>query len=488
MTARPARVVVVGGGVAGLAAAHRLLRPGPEGGAPAAEVTVLEASARVGGKVASMDVGDVAVEAGADSLLARKPWGVNLVRALGLADELVEPGASGAFVWARDQLVSYPKAAPFGVPADPEELLRWPGLSRRGRMRALVEVYRPRRRGEADESIGSLAERRLGHECAEILVEPLLSGIHAGDASRLSVRATVPELAAWERSHGSLLRGARAARRRARSAGGGGGAMFVWLRGGLDRLTETLADAVGRDRVETSTPVTAVRPGSPGGEAAWEVEAGGRVRPADAVVLAVPAFDAARLLGAAAPGAVAELAAIPYASTATVALLYPEGTANSLPDATGFIVPAGSRIGGRDAAITACTWISRKWPSPAFGTRAVIRAFVGRANDEAALALSDPELVAAVVRDVEGVSPIGERPAAAAVTRWDRAMPQYEVGHLDRVDRIEAVLAREAPGVFVCGSPYRGIGIPDCVRQGGEVAEAVRRHLAAGSSGAEAAS
>jgi hypothetical protein len=173
----------------------------------------------------------------------------------------------------------------------------------------------------------------------------------------------------------------------------------------------------------------------------------------------------------------AELAAIPYGSSAVVALAYPPGSADRLPDATGFIVPPGSVAGGSPTVVTACTWVSRKWPSAAFGDRAVIRAFVGRAGDEAALELSDPELVAAVARDIGAIAPLGTTPDGAAVMRWERSMPQYELGHLDVVDRIEGALARDVPGLFVTGSAYRGVGIADCVRQANEAAARVLEHL-----------
>jgi oxygen-dependent protoporphyrinogen oxidase len=465
---RPLRVVVVGAGVTGLTAAYRLLT---EAGQNSVEVTVVEASASVGGKLAPLDVGGIRVEGGADSFVARKPWAMQLCGELGLQDDLVYPGASGAFVWTRGRLVPYPEPAAFGIPADVESLLRWPGMTTRGRARAAMDLFRKPGPERDDESIESLATRRLGPEATRVLVGPLLAGINAGDPGRLSVRATFPELADWERRFGSLIRGARAARRAARE--GKGGPMFATLDGGLKRLSDALVTRIGESRFRPSTTASSLRR-VPGGSAPWEVTAGSERLVADAVVLATPAFVSARLLTEVSADAAGDLGGIRYVSTAAVTLAYPEGTGPSLPDATGFIVPASESVApGRPATITACTWVSRKWPERSFGDRAVVRAFVGRDGDQRALSLSDDDLAAAVAADVERAWPMGAAASSRAVVRWERAMPQYEVGHLDRVDRIRDALRRDAPGVFVAGSAYRGVGIADCVRQGAEAAEAV---------------
>lgn len=477
------RVVVVGGGITGLTVAYRLAAAG--GGR--FDVTLLEAGERLGGKLAPMTLegpggaDGLVVEGGADSFVVRKPWAVELCEELGLADELIAPGARGASVWARDRLLPYPERSAFGVPSHVESLLRWPGLSRRGRLRAAMDVYRPRRKGGDDESIGSLIERRMGREAASVLVGPLLAGINSGDPWRLSVRATFPELAEWERVYGSLVRGARAALRPPRDAapaspGRRAGALFATVRGGFDRLIEALAAAIGPERIHTRDRVERISRGVDGFEVFGDDPSSPAI-PADAVVVTTPGDVTAGLIGLLAGDAARELEGIPYGSSAVVALAYPPGTGERLPDSTGFIVPPGSVAGGDPVAITACTWLSRKWPAPeTFGDRAVLRAFVGRAGHEEDLARADPELVAAVVRDVERISPVAEMPEAAGVVRWERSMPQYEVGHLERVERIERAIGR-VPGLFVAGSAYRGVGIADCIRQANEAAERVRTYL-----------
>ncbi|MEX2274703.1 MAG: protoporphyrinogen oxidase [Actinomycetota bacterium] len=457
----PERVLVLGGGVAGLTAAYRL-RTGPD----PLEVTVIEADERVGGKLRSLRVGDLELEAGADSFVARKPWAVELCTELGLADELVMPGGHGAYVWTARGLVAYARDTSFGIPGDVGDVLRWPALSRGGRFRALGDLVRKRRRTRSDESLGSLLRRRLGNEATERSIAPLLGGLFAGDVDRLSSRATFPELIEWEARQGSLIRGSQAARRAVR-AERQPGPMFLKLRGGTSRLTDALADAIGRDRITGGSAVGAIGRS----EGGWSVRTDQGTTEADALVLATPAFVSARLLGSVAPVCARELATIPYASTAVVFLVYGEGTAKALPDGTGFVVPRGM------APMTAATWLSNKWPTPAFGTRAVVRCYVGGVGYEDVVEEPDEDLLEACARHLAAVVPLPDRPVSWAVHRWMRAMPQYEVGHLERVAAARASLPG---GIFVAGSAYSGIGIPDTVRDATETAEQVREHLHAG--------
>jgi protoporphyrinogen/coproporphyrinogen III oxidase len=441
----PGRVVVIGGGVSGLTTAYRLAAAG-------VDVTVREASDRSGGKIGTVQVGDVLLETGADSFVARKPWAVELCRELGLAGELISPHAKGAYLWTDRGLVAFLKDAPFGIPGDIGDVLRWPGVSRAGRRRAAQDLLRGKRKDGAEESLGQLLRRRLGDEATDMAVAPLLAGLYAGDVDRLSARATFPELVAWEATQGSLIRGSQAAMRSARR--GTPTPMFVKPKGGVARLTDTLVASLG-DRVVAGTPVGSL------------TELGERGTVA-ATVLAVPAFEAARLLGSIATSAADGLRAIPYASTGVVFLVFGEGTQAALPEGTGFVVPRGK------APMTACTWISSKWPDPSFGSRAVVRCYVGGVGDEDVVEASDDELIHACVRHLSAVLDLPERTESASVVRWMRSMPQYELGHVDRV----AAIRRSLPaGIFILGSAYDGVGIPDCVRAAGETAEQVLSHL-----------
>jgi protoporphyrinogen/coproporphyrinogen III oxidase len=462
----PRRVVIVGAGITGLAAAQALLTS-EEPGAPL-EVTVVEGSNRPGGKLYTIDLDGLPVEAGADSFVVRKPWAVELCAKLGLADEVVIPGSWGAFVWTGGELVAYPDRAPFGIPSDLGDLLRWQGLPRGPKLRALGDLVKPRRKAAGDEPLGSLLRRRLGSGASRILVEPLLAGLHAGDPMRLSVLATFPELKDWETRHGSLIRGAKAA---VAAAGEEAGhkPLFASLWGGLSGLVDRLVEVIGEERLRLRHRVRALRMNDHRLSVLID-GAGGGPFPADAVVLATPADEAARILAAITEEASRALAEVPYASTAMILLAYPPGTASLLPQGTGLVVPHG------EATITACTWVSRKWPRKEFGERALVRCFVGRAGSEEALALPDDQLTAIVSKEVEAATPLGVPPDAVRVVRWDRSMPQYEVGHGQRVGRIEEILSA-VPGVFLAGSAYRGVGIPDCIRQGGEAAHRVLEYL-----------
>jgi protoporphyrinogen/coproporphyrinogen III oxidase len=453
------RVVVVGGGVAGLTAAYRLTRA-----ADAPAVTVLEADGRVGGTLRGVRVGELELDAGADSFLARKPWAADLCRELGLGTELVSPGSSGAWLWTASGLVRMPRDAAFGIPGDIGDVLTWPGLSRAGRRRAARDLLIRRRRGDADESLGSLLRRRLGDEATERAVAPLLAGLFAGDIDRLSTRATFPDLERWESSQGSLIRGSQAARRSARRSEPG--PMFLKLRGGASVLTDRVAERLGEGVVHTGVRAAAIDRTDDGFEV-WTAQ--GERLPADAVIVGTPAWAAADLLEGIAPPAAADLLDIPYASTGVVFLAYPEGTQPALPDGTGFVVPHGA------APMTASTWLSSKWPRQDFATRAVVRCYVGSAGDDEVVDEPDADLVDACERHLGALLPLPDHAEHAAVVRWRRAMPQYEVGHLDRVARIRSSLPA---GIVVTGSAYDGVGIPDCVRAAGEAAAEAEAHLA----------
>lgn len=429
-----------------------------------ADVLVLEAGPSTGGKLAEIEVGGLRLPSGADSFVARKPWALELCRELGI--ETVAPGASGAWLWTRGGLEPYPADAAFGIPGDPGTVLRWPGLSRRGRSRASLDLVKAKRKDPGDETLGALLRRRLGEEATDRAIAPLLGGLFAGDVDRLSAAATFPELQAWEASQGSLIRGAQAARRQAR-AGREPGPMFLRPRGGARALTDALAERLG-DRVRCGARVDALDAQAGGGWYLHVDGAGGLA--ADAVVLAVPAHDARALLEPVAREASEDLGQIRSVSTGVALLVYGEGTADALPDGSGFVVPRG------EAPFTAVTWLSSKWPDPAFGTRAVLRCFVGADGDEDVLDAPDVDILQACARHLAALVPLPDEPEHAAVVRWPSSMPQYELGHLERVQRIRR---RLPAGVVVAGQPYDGVGVADCVRSAGEAAQAVFDHLAA---------
>lgn len=447
------RIAVVGGGLAGLTTAYRLTQA-------SADVVVIEASAP-GGALRSVDVGGSSLPAGADGFLGRKPWALDLCRELGL--EVVAPASSGTYLWTDAGLVAYPSDAAFGIPGDPGDVWRWPGLSRAGRRRALGDLLRSRHKGEGDQTLGSLLRRRLGDEATELAVAPLLSAPSLGDVDAMSLRATYPDLERWEDWQGSLIRGSQAARRSLRK-GPDVGPMLVRPRGGVEALVGALASGL-LQTVRTGCPATGLEHGAAG----WRValERGDPIE-ADVVVLATPAAVARRLLASTAPEASVALGDLGTASVVTTLLVYPEGTQPSLPAGTGFVVPRGK------APMRSCAWLSSRWPDPSFGTRAIVSCALGGVGDEDVIRAPDDDIVAACARHLAAVLPLPGAPEHAVVVRWPDSVPRYELGHLERVARIRELLP---PGIVVVGQAYDGADVADVVRAAGEVADAVIQEL-----------
>ncbi|MCU7822442.1 protoporphyrinogen oxidase [Kitasatospora sp. DSM 101779] len=437
-------VVVIGGGIAGLAAAV-FLSDGPH------RVTVLEASERLGGKLMAGEVGGVRVDLGAESMLARRPEAVELARAVGLADELEPPTGAKAAIWTRGALRPLPGGQLMGVPGDLDALAASEVLSADGLDRARHE--RPTRVGE-DVAIGAYVSARLGREVVDRLVEPLLGGVYAGHADEISLRAAVPQLLPLARGGGALVDGVHELVGRARPDAG---PVFQGIRGGLGTLPEAAAAHLRRGGADlrTASPVDELRRTPEG----WRVVVGGEALHADAVVLAVPAPQAAALLRTDAPAAAAELDTVEYAGMALVTMAFERADAAALPYGSGFLVPP---VDGR--AIKASTFSSYKWGwlDRAAPEAFLLRTSLGRHREEAALDLPDEELVARSLADLERATGLRAAPYATAVTRWRAGLPQYPVGHLDRMTRVRRLVA-EAGRLAVCGAAYDGVGIPACI-------------------------
>lgn len=441
------RVAVVGGGIAGLAAASDLAGRG-------FEVVVLEAGSEVGGKLRLDSVAGVQVDVGAEAMLAARPEGVALAEAAGLHDLIVHPAVTESMLWNRDRLVPLPRTF-MGVPGDPKVLDEV--LSRAGQMRASVESHLAETAliGN-DVSIGYLVEERLGREVVDRLVEPLLGGVYAGDAREISTRAAVPQLLPLLEQHGSLTKAAAAALSRPST-----GPIFAGLSGGMGRLPIALASSLD---VETGVEVAVLQHR----QDRWQLGAGDRDFEADAVVLATPAFVTERLVRELAPVAAHELGRIEYASMAIVTLAF---AMRDFPPVTGsgFLVPP---VDGHD--IKAATFSHRKWQWVADAGAAegvvVMRCSLGRYRDDA-LDHDDAELIEMALSDLGKAIGLSARPVDAHVQRWVNGLPQYAVGHLDRVALIKSEIAR-LPGLAVCGAAYAGVGIPACI---GSAKEAVAK-------------
>jgi oxygen-dependent protoporphyrinogen oxidase len=471
---RPPTVAIVGGGISGLAAAFFLRDRG-------VAVTVLEGSPRLGGKLAVSEVGGVAVDEGAEALLARRPEGTDLIGAVGLAGRLELPGTTAAGIWTRGRLHPLPKRQFMGVPADLGELQSSGILSDAGLARARDDLRLPATPRDGDVSVGSYVGARFGPEVVGRLVDPLLGGVYAGSSGELSFEATLGGLAEASRQHRSL---AEAAASLLPAPGGPGRPpaparpVFTTLSGGLGTLPPAVAAQSGAT-VHTGAMVRELaRSARPDGEG-WRLTVGPTRAPewldTDAVILAVPARAASRLLAAVADAAAAAsaLGEIGYASMAIVTLAYRAGAFPARPEGSGYLVPA---VDGRP--VKAVTFSTVKWPHLRAGEARleIVRCSVGRIGEESLLQRDDAELAGLAAADLAAATGVRGDPADVRVSRWGGALPQYTVGHVERVRRIRASVAGQ-PGLAVCGAVYDGVGIPACIASARLAADQVLAYL-----------
>jgi oxygen-dependent protoporphyrinogen oxidase len=444
------RLVVVGAGITGLAAAFAWHRARPDD-----EVVVLEAGDRVGGKLDRVELAGHWYDTGPEAVLARVPEAVRLVEDLGLADRLVAPATTQASVVLPEGRFRLPAGTVLGVPASADGLEGV--LTRAGVARVAGEAELPPLQLEGDVAVGRLLRERLGDEVVDRLVEPLLGGVYAGRADELSLAATMPALAGALRRETSVLAAAAAARDAGtRSRGDADGPVFATVTGGIGSLPAALVAASGA-RVRLRTPVHGLRRAGGGFELAVGTAAAPERLTADAVLVTAPAAKAARLLGDVAPGAVEPLGGIPYASMAVVAMAFP---AQEVAAGSGLLVPP---VTGR--LVKGVTVSSAKWSHLA-GDALLVRASVGRFRDEAQLQRDDADLTGAVVADVADLLGLERpEPVQTVLVRWGGGLPQYLVGHRDRVAAVRGAVA-EVPGLAIAGAAFDGVGVPACIRDG----------------------
>lgn len=442
-------IVVVGGGITGLAAAHEILRQGYE-------PIVLESSDRVGGKIKTSEFNNMPVDEGADAFLARVPWGTDLVRELGLEDQLVSPRGREARIFANGSMHPLPKPNVLGIPLDPDtydgDLLS---------ERALDDLRTDLARAEADpvggdETLGSLLRQRVGDEVAERLVHPLLGAINAGDCDRLSAHATSPQISSAAAANPSLLNGLRAQTQHSDPDA----PVFYSLPDGLGTIIDALSEELS-DHIRLASPVDSIVPKRK--RLVVELAGGDEIR-TPAAVLAVPAHAAAPIVQEWRRSREA-LDAIEFVSVVLVTLSYPADVVTTIPPGgSGFLVPHSEH-----PIITACSWSSSKWEHLDDGNKVVVRVSLGHDGADAVINARDDDILSTVKLDLAETMDIREPPSSVRVSRWPRSFPQYTAGHLDRVELIEEQLG--AKNVFVAGASMRGIGIPACIRQGRDAAK-----------------
>lgn len=468
-------VAVVGGGIAGLAAAWELSGAPGEGGGRPPSVVLLEASPRLGGKLATVQVGGGPVDSGPDGFLGRRPEAAELCRELGLGDRLEPVGTSGAAVWARGRRRPLPDGLVLGVPTKVRPVARSGILSVAGTFRLATDLVAPRpdARGPlGDRAIGPLVAHKLGRQVVDRLVDPLVGGIHAGSVADASAAAVFPALLTAAQRRASFMRSLRPLGGQAPQPGDP--PLFWALRDGFGSLVQRLADRLAAREVDVclSAPVHALERSDDG----WVLRTDRGSFTVDGVVVATPAWPAASLFEPHDAEAAAVLGALDYASVAVVTLLVPEDALADDLFGTGLLVPHGTPLpqgtvedsaGGRREPfmVTACTYLWAKWPHLERRGARLLRVSVGRAGDTRHQSMSDADLVRRVTQELAPLVGLRGAPLGTVVTRWDDALPQYRVHHLLRVSTVEAAV-RRLGGVAVAGAAYHGVGIPACIESG----------------------
>jgi protoporphyrinogen/coproporphyrinogen III oxidase len=463
------RIVIVGGGIAGLAAAHRLLEL-RNAQSLDLEILLLEASNRLGGCIATERAGDFLIEAGPDSFISEKPWALRLCERLGLASRLVSTQAAHQKIYVvhNGKLVPLPEGFLLLAPTRLTPFLQTPLFSWRGKLRMAAELFVPRGELNNDESLGAFVRRRLGSEALERVAQPLLGGIYAADPDKLSLIATMPRFKEMEKSRRSIILAMWSEqRRRARKREGGSGArwsLFVTLAGGMQEMIDAIAQRLPQGSARLDTAVTNIFPGN--GQQKCRLAIGtSEILETDGIILATPAFHTAQMLVSAAPEAAKELSGIAYASSATISLAYRNRDFPRMPDSFGFVVPATE-----SRKIMACTFSSLKYPGRAPEDHVLLRAFVGGSLQPDLLDDNDATLERNVRAEIGSLLGVNAEPLLVRLQHHRNSMPQYHIGHQARIQRIESALESHG-NLALAGSAYHGVGISDCVRSGEQAAE-----------------
>jgi oxygen-dependent protoporphyrinogen oxidase len=476
------RVVIIGGGIGGLSTALSLEEEAAGKGL-SLDIVLLERKDQIGGNISTERVDGFLIEGGPDCFLSEKPWAMELCKKVGLGDEILSTNDKNkkTFVLSRGKLHELPEGVILMVPTRIAPLLFSTLLSIRGKIRMGLELFVPRKKGSEDESLGSFVRRRLGQEALDKIAEPLVAGVHAGNPDTMSIRASFPKFVKMEEEYGSMIRGMLARMRQMRSGGKGGGAagqkggakgprltMFITLKDGLSTLVNGVVSHLKMTTIKTGVTVEKVSKRKSG----YEVNIkGGKAVTCDAVIIATPAYAAAALIKEIDQNLSEKLLTIPYTSTATVSLGYRRRDIHHPLNGFGFVVPKKEK-----RRIMAASWVSVKFRYRTPDDSVLIRCFVGGAKNEELVFKSDEELIRMAREELRDIMGITAEPLLARAFKWRKAMPQYTIGHLERVKSIEEMVKRH-PGLYLTGSAYNGIGISDSIRMGGETAARVVERL-----------
>ena len=461
-------IAIVGGGIAGLTAAYYLQKEIKEKQLPY-KIKLIEASNNLGGKIKTIKKDGYMIERGPDSFLIRKQSAARLVKEVGLEHDLVKNGTGQSFILVKNKLHKMPSGSFMGIPTEVRPFLFSRLFSTKGKLRAACDVVLPRGEQVSDQSLGKFFRRRFGDELVDNLVEPLLSGIYAGDINELSLMATFPNFYQLEQKHRSLVRGLQTSMPKKKKTKGSKPSMFYSLKNGLQSLVEAIEEKLEDGTVMKGISVENIE--RKDNKYYLQLE-NGESYMANAVILATPAFAMQQMFHQyefMAP--VNEMVAT--SSVANIALAFDASAIKKDMDGTGFVVARNS-----DYRITACTWTHKKWPKITTPEgKVLLRCFLGKPGDEGVVELPDQELIDIALNDLSKLMNITQKPEFSVVTRWVKAMPQYTVGHQDRLDKLTEQMKEKVPGVYLAGSSYRGVGIPDCIDQGEAAVARVLQYL-----------
>lgn len=472
-TTPPSHIVIIGGGIAGLATAYYLQKQAQENNL-SLTYTLVEKASHFGGKIVTSNTNGFVIEGGPDSFISQKPWARQLCLELGLGDRLIgtNDDRRKTFIVHKGKLKALPDGVMLIIPTRFMPFALTTLISPLGKLRMGMDLLIPPKTDDADESLSSFIKRRLGNEALDKIAEPLMAGIYVADPEHLSLKSTFPRFITMEKKYGSLIKGmlSQMKDRAARQKNGSAPpklSLFMTLRGGLTELVDTL---VGKLNGELLPGVGVERIDPPTGKGAPYriILSNGDIRAADAVVLATPATAAANLLETHAPAAADQLRQIRYLSTATVSLAFKRSEISHPLDGFGFVVPKSE-----DCKLMACTWVSTKFDHRAPDDQVLLRVFIGGYKRQELVSLSDDELETLVRDELRKLMGITAEPTRREIYRWPHGNAQYDVGHLDRIAQIEAETTQALPGVFLTGSAFRGVGLPDCIHQAEQTVKSI---------------
>lgn len=463
------KVIIIGGGITGLTAAYYLQQEIKKQALPI-DITLLEASSKLGGKIQTTRRDGFIIENGPDCFLERKTSASKLIKEVGLEHELVNNTAGKSYVLAREKLYPMPGGSIMGIPTQIAPFITTGLFTPFGKLRAAGDFVLPKSKAKQDQPLGAFFRRRLGDEVVENLIEPLLSGIYAGDIDQMSLMSTFPQFYQVEQKYGSLVLGMKKAtptKPKSKNAKKSRKGMFLTLKIGLESLIDKLEDALNEVTILKHTKVESLF--KEGERYKLTLETGETLE-ADAVISTVPHQAAASILSD--YPFMAPFKDVPSTSVATVAMAFDQNAIKKDINGTGFIISRKSSY-----TITACTWTHKKWPHSCPEGKVLLRCYVGRPSDMSVVDLSDEEMKNVVLHDLNKTMSITEQPEFTVVTRWKKAMPQYTVGHKQRIEQLQQDLHTQLPGVLLTGSSYEGLGIPDCIDQGEAAVQQVLDYL-----------